>query len=334
MKRALSLAAKLVVTAALLGWAVHQASGQDLVRVAASIEPAWVAAALATQLLITVPLTVRWRIVAGRLAIGVPFVTGWRLVMIGQFFNQTLPSSVGGDAVRIWMLSRVYRKPLNEATTSMLADRLLALVSVPVFAVLGIVLVPEFFRKAEVAWVIWPLIAAVLLGAAAVRRIDLLPTWPGLRRSELFHQVSKASAALRMLSHDRAAGGVGLCLSLAISAGVGVSVWLLSRSVGLAMDLPTLVVMTPVVLLAAIIPVTISGWGLRESVMVAAFAHLGADPSLVFATSVLYGLTMIVVGLPGGALWVAGRVGARRVGRAQPVADSSSSTSTTSSSGT
>ena len=194
-------------------------------------------------------------------------------------------------------------------------------------ALAGWILVPGFFRDPEVAWVIWPLVALVLAGAGGIRRIDLLPTRPGLRRSAIYRHVQKGSAALRMLSHDPIAGGVGLALSVVITAGVGISVWLSARAAGVDMGLIPFLVVTPMVMLIAMIPVTISGWGLRESAMVAAFSQLGADAALILAGSVLYGLAMIIVGGVGGVLWIAER---GSVGRRAPVEASSAEAASTS----
>lgn len=323
---------KLVVTAALLGWAWHEASQHDLAEIAKSIDVWWVVAAWGVHMLLTVPVCLRWRLVAGKLGVALPFWPAWRLLMIGHFFNQTLPSSLGGDAVRIWMLSRTYGKPLNESATSIIGDRILALVTVPLFALAGLMLVPEFFVDAHAAWVLWPMMAAIVITTMVFSRADLIPTWEGLRRLEAYRQVLKASAGLRAVFRDPLTGGLGVAMSVGIHMGVGVSAWMLSRSVGSELGMIPFVTMTPIVLLIALAPVTISGWGLRESAMVVTFGVLGAEEGRMFATSVLLGLVMIGVGLPGGVIWILEKAGARP--SPQAASDNVSSTSTTSSSGT
>jgi hypothetical protein len=60
------------------------------------------------------------------------------------------------------------------------------------------------------------------------------------------------------------------------------------------------------VLLSAI-PISISGWGVRESAMVAGLTMVGVSPAAALATSVLLGLVSAIVGLVGGIVWLVSR---------------------------
>ncbi|MGH6953330.1 MAG: lysylphosphatidylglycerol synthase domain-containing protein, partial [Alphaproteobacteria bacterium] len=51
---------------------------------------------------LSVPAAARWRGIVAALGAALPLVEAWRIVMVGLFFNQTLPSTIGGDAMRIW----------------------------------------------------------------------------------------------------------------------------------------------------------------------------------------------------------------------------------------
>ena len=61
--------------------------------------------------------------------------------------------------------------------------------------------------------------------------------------------------------------------------------------------------MVPLVGLIMVIPISIAGWGVREGVMVVGFGYLGVAPEAALALSILYGLLMLVVALPGGIVW-------------------------------
>ena len=92
------------------------------------LDVGWRAFALATFLLaaLSIPGTLRWQAVLRALGYGLGLAHGWRLVMIGLFFNQVLPSSVGGDAVRIWQVRRD-GIDLRAALNGVIIDRLMAL---------------------------------------------------------------------------------------------------------------------------------------------------------------------------------------------------------------
>jgi uncharacterized membrane protein YbhN (UPF0104 family) len=61
--------------------------------------------------------------------------------------------------------------------------------------------------------------------------------------------------------------------------------------------------MVPLAGLIMVIPISIAGWGVREGVMVVGFGYLGVAPEAALALSILYGLLMLVVALPGGIVW-------------------------------
>ncbi|HAT36239.1 MAG TPA: hypothetical protein DCS82_11015 [Rhodospirillaceae bacterium] len=81
------------------------------------------------------------------------------------------------------------------------------------------------------------------------------------------------------------------------------AIYLIAMDIGIKVSLIDCVIIVPSVMLVATIPISIAGWGLRESAMVTAFGLLGAPTDEVAALSVAFGLCLIGVGLPGGILW-------------------------------
>src|SRR5205814_705704 len=87
-------------------------------------------------------------------------------------------------------------------------------------------------------------------------------------------------------------------------------------AVGLGADVSLLAcfALVPPVLFLALMPVSVSGWGVRESALVAAFSALDVPATQSLAASLSYGLCLVVVSLPGGLLWLL----ARRARSARP----------------
>ncbi len=83
------------------------------------------------QVLIT---TARWRMVMAGLDVAIGFPKAFMILLIGIFFNQSLPSTIGGDVVRIW---RVHREGygLGRSVNVVLVDRVMALVGILVLVV-------------------------------------------------------------------------------------------------------------------------------------------------------------------------------------------------------
>jgi len=53
-----------------------------------------------------------------------------------------------------------------------------------------------------------------------------------------------------------------------------------------------------------VVPISIAGWGVREGIMVVGFGYLGVASEASLALSILYGLSILVVALPGGIIWM------------------------------
>jgi hypothetical protein len=78
-------------------------------------------------------------------------------------------------------------------------------------------------------------------------------------------------------------------------------------TLGLRYDLMTYFAIVPPALVLTIIPVSIAGWGVREGALVGLFSLIGANKTAVLMMSLLYGLTLIVVSLPGLVTFLKGR---------------------------
>jgi hypothetical protein len=83
--------------------------------------------------------------------------------------------------------------------------------------------------------------------------------------------------------------------------------WCAARAVAAPVEFWQALLLVPPVMLIATIPISIAGWGVREKSLVMAFGYAGLSETDGFLVSVLFGLTMFVVGLAGGAVWLASR---------------------------
>ena len=125
----LSDCVKFGVTLALLGLLLTRvdlhATGAQIAAIGLQTSVICTVAILVLSLLVAL----RWKLILRRMNAPLDLAECWRLVMIGLFFNQTLPSGIGGDAVRVWLVGRAgYR--LRLGFISVAADRMFALLAV------------------------------------------------------------------------------------------------------------------------------------------------------------------------------------------------------------
>jgi len=97
---------------------------------------------------------------------------------------------------------------------------------------------------------------------------------------------------------------IRLLLSLINQFAIGLVVLLLARSMSLGLALEAAVFLFPAVVLLSMIPISLAGWGIRESAMVVIFSLVGLDSSAALSISILFGASMFLAGLPGIGFWL------------------------------
>jgi uncharacterized membrane protein YbhN (UPF0104 family) len=232
-------------------------------------------------------------------------VNAFRYTFIAAFFNQTLPSTIGGDAVRIWLLARD-QGGWRMATYSVLIDRV---AGVLVLAVLVILCLPwSFVLIGNVTGRIVLLIVGFgSIGACLVFLALGFVHWRWLDRWWLTRQLVSAAAVARAVFGSPSSGPRVAAYSLFIHFMSVTAAWCLANAVAAPLEWSQSLLLVLPVLLVATIPVSIAGWGTRETAMVIAFGYAGLPESDGLIVSVLLGIAMFAAGLVGGVVWILDR---------------------------
>jgi len=261
-------------------------------------------AAGAAALLATSPFSaLRWHIVLATETTSPGPWTLLKIVLVGLFFNQVLPSGVGGDAVRAW---RCHRLGVGVAASirSILLDRVSGYFVLVVLFAAGLPVLLHVLPDVHQRYGLILLLGVSLCGLMALFLIDYLP-WRLLRFRLVAELAALSREGRRLFGRPARSGAV---LSLA-TATVGLSIaafMLVADSLGVDLPFRSWVVIAPPVTLIQLVPVSLAGWGVRELGFVVVLAGFGVPAEAALTTSLLVGLCMIVVGLPGGLLWLTG----------------------------
>jgi uncharacterized membrane protein YbhN (UPF0104 family) len=292
------LASKLVVTGALLWFLFRKVELGPVAMRLSSMYAGWAAIALAVlfgQLLLT---GVRWYFVSQLVGAGIRLRFAMRLILVGQFFNQVLPSSVGGDGVRAWLLSREGIS-LRHALVSVICDRAVALVLLT--AIVGCTLPIMILSGDVVIPFAWPF--AIAIDTLTVAGLLFLFWWGKplsvwLIRMPLMRPFGVVISNLRcvLLSSVKSLWVVGL--TLVVQAMVVMSVYFWALALGVEFGIVHLLLL-PLIMLVASIPISFAGWGLRESAMVTGLGFAGISAADALAMSISFGISQMLVGLPG-----------------------------------
>src|SRR6202051_1390852 len=134
MRRILLSTIKILVSAALLYLALRKANFSDLASRIDVASLGWIGLAIAVTFFQIFVGVLRWRVVSAEC--GAPLATrqAMRFNLIGAFFNQTLPSSIGGDAVRLWLVARA-GAGWGAAAYSIFVDRAIGMIALAIIIV-------------------------------------------------------------------------------------------------------------------------------------------------------------------------------------------------------
>lgn len=320
--------AKLAVTAIMLGVLLARTPAAEILQRLGAVGSGTLLTAAGLLLLAVIALGVRWRIVLEQFGASVGMVPAVRYTLIGGFFNQMLPSGMGGDVFRVWY-ARDLGLSTGRALASVLVDRMFGLFAIAAIVTAGVPFV--LWMKAPAPLVAAAIAAVALLAAGIVLFLWLdaieAPLARVLRRivPERFRALALRAAAgaawsarscramLRAWPH----GAIAIAISIGCQLLVGFVVFLLLRGIGQPVALVTVLFLFAFVQLLSMLPISFAGWGLRESGMVVAFRLAGVPAQDALGASILFGLCLLASSLPGAVLWVAQR---RR--RVAPIAPS------------
>jgi hypothetical protein len=293
-------AVKAAVTVGLIWLVLHNIDLEDTMQRVRSIPASVAVGGLFLLLLLSLLSIVRWQIVMRQFGRVLGFGLTTRLFFEGLFFNQALPSTVGGDGVRIYRSFRA-GLPLAAAVNSVVLDRVLGLTSLMLLAALAQPLFYERVQSTAARLSFSAVFIVAVSGILALLLIGYLPLrvrrWKAVRGLvDMSHAARKVFVTPSVLFPVTVLSVLGHLISVTI-------VYLLAGSLNLGVSFLDCLVMVPSVLLLATVPVSVAGWGVREGAMVATFGLLGVPAGGAAAASVLFGMGMVITALPGGLFW-------------------------------
>jgi uncharacterized membrane protein YbhN (UPF0104 family) len=303
MRRLLSFLAKAGVSALLLYLSLRSVNlgvvGDRINRLNAD----WLFFILIILMVQTALLGLRWRQIVLVSGANLSLSAALRFSLIATFFNQTLPSTIGGDAARVWLLGRG-GAGWRLASYSVLIDRGVGLFALAVLVVAclpwSLKLVREPVGSAALLIIgFGSIVGALIFTAFAFGPKHIMNRWWLTR-----HLAAVAAIVWRLCLSPRPAALVAL-LSIAIQFLTVTAAWSAARSINAPFEFALALFLIPPVMLIAAIPISIAGWGLREGAMIVAFAYAGLSQDDGLAVSILFGAASFIVGAFGGIVWIA-----------------------------
>ncbi|MCC6346292.1 MAG: flippase-like domain-containing protein [Nitrospirales bacterium] len=297
------LALKLLVSASLIVFLLAKVERTTLLATLRQMEPAVFLAAIGISLVAAFLSTLRWKLLVPQ-----PIGTGrlFSMYLIGSFFNNYLPGGVGGDAVKAYYLSKEMKRygaegrdssfppSLTGAIASVFMDRYVGLGALISLSVAAFPFGMHYLKNASMKW---PVIWVIPLIALAFLLVSLLIF--AFRVGERLRFLLHAYQYLQFYRSQTEALLKAFIYSLAIQLLGVLSVYLLSMGLHLSLSFLSLLVFLPMIILFSMIPVTVSGIGLREGAFVFLLGSAGIAPESAISLSLLWFFSVFVTGIWG-----------------------------------
>ncbi len=291
---------RLAATALILTLILRSINLSQVLNVLKQTRLDYLAAALLLQFSSTAVSAYRWQMIMQNLQFGQNFAFYWRSYFKGMFFNQGLPTSIGGDAVRMLDVAKLgFRK--RDALYGVMVDRIIGLGALLSLTLLAYLLSPNLLPKP----VHRPILMIISLGAAGFFVIYIIHYFTWLNRFPKLTVINTIAQRLHQALSFRRILLVIASLLIPFLALLGF--FATGWALGLEYSLMTYFALVPPALLLTVVPISVAGWGVREGALVSLFSLIGADKTAVLMMSLLYGFTLIIVSLPGLITYLKGR---------------------------
>jgi hypothetical protein len=302
MRGFLLLTARIVVSAALLYIAFRGINFAAIQSRLSQINPAWVLLAVLATIFQIFLGALRWREISAEC--DAPLGTGqaFRYNMIGAFFNQTLPSTIGGDAMRLWLVRRT-GTDWRAATYSVLVDRAIGLIALALIVIASLPWSYELIGNAHGRLALLLIDIAAISAGLGFLAYGRLP-WSWLKTFWPLRHIHACSVIANQVIFNRGSGPRIAVLSLLIHVMAVVIAWCAVRSIAAPAAFEQLFMLVPPIMLITMLPISIAGWGVREATMMVAFGYAGLAQTDGTVVSLLFGASSFIVGAIGGLVWI------------------------------
>ncbi len=309
-KRKLFTVLRIFVSLLMLGMLIFFADLDKVYRLLLTFQPYWLPLVFGLIALSVLVSSIKWGILLGAQNNKIGFNSLFRIYLIALFFNNFLPSSIGGDGVRIALAGK-YCDRTTSAATSVVMERAIATISLALLGLSG-----AFFAKKP-----YPLavgLLGVLLLVGIIITFILLTGWiPNFIKKQngkianIWIPFSKSAGMLK--KQPRA-----LIMNLLISLLFQIIVAMVVAAVmgGLGLTIPgifDLFFITAATSVLAMVPIGLNGYGLREGAYIILLRPFGYTAASALTVSVLFGIFVSIFSLLGWIQWMLSRPNSKAI---------------------
>ena len=301
---------KVVISLGLLGYLIYLA---DPIKILAVLNQVWyengiiyLSVGACLFLISLIVLSFRWQILVTGYGLKIPTRVLFKYYLIGLFFNNFLPTGIGGDVLRIYNLIQSSGNR-TVSFASVITERILGISSTLILALISILLLHEEFKNNLILYIVVGLI--VLVGLFFIMTFNKkVSVFIGFftKRITLFRlgeRIEKFLDAIRFYSDTKIVYVKILMVSLFGQILIIVKVYCLALALGIQVNPIVIFLVVPITIMLSMLP-SINGIGFRDGGYVILLAKVGVSKAAALSLSFLALFIPVLISISGGVLFL------------------------------
>lgn len=298
--------AKLLILFILIYFLLRKVDIQAINRITASLSAEAVIFAILLCSIVNLLVAIRWHYIITNLsASNLTVYESFIHTYISIFCNQALPSSLGGDAAR-GLLARSCGIKFSAIINSLIMDRIITIYVLCVLSIAGILLMTgvNFSRILSYIYILI-FIFVISLPIIVILLPKILVSISGLQSSSstekfnflFFVQEYVADLSTFIKTPSQILIPITSCFFGFLILGIILYIFVLSMHIDISFI--NILAVSPLIFLIAAVPLSVAGWGFRETAMVYLLYHFHIPKEESLALSIAFGLTILISSFPG-----------------------------------
>ena len=298
----------LIAVSLLLFFLVFRKVGyQELYNTMRQADPFWIIVSICLDPVLLLVGVIRWQVLIKAQGYRVSFPRLNALYLIGKFFNNFLPSTVGGDVVRGYELGS-YTKNMGAGMASVVVDRFTGFVMLVLMALVSFFTHQQFNQDLRISAVMLFSVTCLagalwlILDTRLITKVQFIPKAPFL--DKFIPKLKKFHTNLYAFKDQRAALGWAMFYSLLFMILAIANVYASAKAFhSQPISFAGIMVIVPVIMVVSMIPLSLNGIGLEDWAYVLFFSWLGLPASVGLSTVLLIRGKSLLLALLGGAIY-------------------------------
>ena len=307
LRRTLSNLFKFIISAGIISYIlIYRVSLKEIFITLSSVNLFWLILSFSLH---SIGLSIsawRWQILMRAQEIEVPFLFLTKSYLVGAFFNQFLPTRFGGDMIRIYDGSR-YTGSILKSSAIILTERANGILILLLFAFLASIFRIELTEKNPVIWLslligfggmIFLLFLLSPFVTGLINKIKMKGFMGKIKEKIIFFRDSIIIYKKRKKELIEVT-----LLSILLQINVIIHYYFIGKALNMDIPFVDYFIIMPVVLLLISIPITISGWGVREGALIGIFQFYSYSPDFAVSFSLIDVAFNVIIGVIGGIVY-------------------------------